>query len=242
MKKLALIFALITLPITTLLAQEDAGLVKVKNSETQIPRVNTSTGKLHMLWYRQGWFIDGNAGVRFLGKTSDAADMKIGPTFNAGLGYLVNEKFGLKGRIDYNKIVTTSATQEDIQNSFALSLEGVVKLIQVFGEERPRDFALILHGGAGLTAMFNPELREAVENDPNREFNDPGIKGTDDMFHVVIGITPQYHFNSKVSLNLDVSQFIQFKQFRTYDFSNAVKADGPTGLLGVSLGLTIRLD
>src|SRR5690554_5191801 len=79
MKKLALIFALITLPITTLLAQEDAGLVKVKNSETQMPRVNTSTGKLHMLWYRQGWFIDGNAGVRFLGKTSDAADMKIGP-------------------------------------------------------------------------------------------------------------------------------------------------------------------
>src|SRR5690554_7252590 len=86
--------------------------------------------------------------------------MKIGPTFNAGLGYLVNEKFGLKGRIDYNKIVTTSATQEDIQNSFALSLEGVVKLIQVFGEERPRDFALILHGGAGLTARSEEHTSE----------------------------------------------------------------------------------
>lgn len=241
MKKLALIFALITLPITTLLAQEDASLVKVKNSETQMPRVNTSTGKLNMLWYRQGWFIDGNAGVRLLGKTSDAADMKIGPTFNAGLGYLINEKFGLKGRVDYNKIVTTSSMQEDVQNSFALSLEGVVKLIQVFGEERPRDFALILHGGAGITAMFNPEWRDN-QRDANIPFEGPGLKGTDDMFHVVIGITPQYHFNSKVSLNLDVSQFIQFKQNRTYDFSNATPADGPTGLLGVSLGLTIRFD
>lgn len=199
-----------------------------------------SGGTFKFNWFNQGWFFDGNIGIRTLGKTSDIAKVNAGVTLNGGIGYMFNEKFGLKGRADYHNFKTTGG-MSSTSHSVGLSIEGIASLVQIIGGRKARQFSLNLHGGLGLTSLFNPEYIRYVKDDLGREFNDPFIKGSDDIFHLIVGITPQYNINSKISIQLDISNFIQFKQHRTYDTFNAVRADGVTGVLGFSLGMTYRL-
>lgn len=201
---------------------------------------NSSQGILKYNWFNQGWFFDVNAGTRLLGKTSEQANMKPGFTSNTGAGYLFNEKFGVKGRVDYHNFQTTGGTPST-SHSIGVSVEGIANLIQIIGERKARKFSLVLHGGVGVATLFNPKWKQSVIDDPNRELNDGGFNGNNELFHIIVGITPQYHINSILSLNLDVSHFTQFRQYNTYDTFNAEKADGVTGVLGLSLGLTFRL-
>ncbi|HLV43008.1 MAG TPA: outer membrane beta-barrel protein [Brumimicrobium sp.] len=203
---------------------------------------HSSQGKIKFNWFRTGVFIDGNAGIRLLGETSSQADMDPGLTLNAGMGYFFNKKVGMKGRIDYHQFPMTRGNGSSTSYSVGLSLEAVANLLQVFGPEKARKFSFLAHGGAGLTSLINPEFKKHYEEVLGKEFNDPLIKGGDEMFHIILGVTPQYHFKSKFSLNLDISQFIQFNQHRTYDTFSAELAKTATGVFGASLGLTIRFD
>lgn len=222
MKKISIIL-LITLITTTVSAQMRPG---------------SSIGKISINWYKTGWFLDANAGVRFLGETSEVAEMKVSPSFNAGLGYFFNDKIGIKGRIDGHQFKTTYGNLEDNSYSVGASAEVMVRLIQVFAHKRARDFALNLHAGAGLTALVNPSYRETVEDNGN-DYNGK-LFNADNMGHIIVGLTPQYHFNSRVSINLDISHFTQLKQFRTYDTHNAVPAKNVTGVIATTIGLTFR--
>ncbi|WP_107038672.1 outer membrane beta-barrel protein [Brumimicrobium mesophilum] len=195
-------------------------------------------GNLKVNWYKIGWFLDANAGGRFLGQTSDIADMSAGPSFNAGLGYFFNDKIALKGRLDYNQFSASYGNVTDRSGSIAGSAEVMVRLLQVFANKRARDFSLNLHAGAGLTALRNPSYKDFLES----KYDD--YKGklfpADNMGHIIVGITPQYHFNSRLSINLDISQFSQFKQHKTYDKHNYVDTKSVTGIVSTTIGLTFR--
>lgn len=197
-----------------------------------------SMGSLKINWYKTGWFLDANAGVRFLGETSPAADMLIRPSINGGIGYFFNEKFALKGRLDAHQFAASYNSKIDNSMSIGASAEAVVRLLQVIKYRRSRDFALNLHAGAGLTALINPSYRESIED---KGFDYEGVLfNADNIGHIVVGITPQFHLNSRVSINLDISHFTQFKQFKTYDTHNGVDAKGVTGVLSTTVGLTFR--
>ena len=196
------------------------------------------TGELKVNWYKTGWFLDANAGARFLGQTSTLSSMKVGPSVNAGLGYFFNPVFAIKGRLDYNQFSTTYNSYDDRSGSVSASAEAMVRLLQVFNGKRSRNFSLNLHAGAGLTALRNPSYMEQVENQ-GKDYNGKLFKA-DNMGHVIVGLTPQYHFNSRLSLNLDISQVTQFKQYKTYDTHNVVDPEGLTGLISTTIGLTFR--
>lgn len=238
MKKISILL-LITLITTTASAQM---------------RSANDIGKLKINWYKTGWFLDANAGGRFLGQTSSFADMGLGPSFNAGIGYFFNDKIAIKGRLDYNQFyadygeATTynsnfgtpgSGDNIDRSGSVAASAEVMFRLLQVFNPKRSRNFSLNFHVGAGLTTFRNPSYINARESE-GVVFDDPFIKGHDDMGHIIVGLTPQYHINSRWSINLDVSQFTQFKQYNTYDTHNEIKSKDVTGLLSTTIGLTFR--
>ena len=145
-------------------------------------------GTFKFNWFNQGLFFDGNIGMRALGQTSKHADMNIGLTANGGIGYLFNEKFGLKGRIDYHNFKTTGGTSST-SHSIGASAEGIANLIQIMGGRKARKFSLSLHAGVGLTTLFNPEWRQFYRDELGKEFTDPGFKGADDIFHIIVGIT-----------------------------------------------------
>lgn len=213
-------------------------LTLITTSVSAQMRPGRSIGKLKINWYKSGWFLEGNGGVRFLGQTSDIAKMQIRPSLNGGVGYFFNEKVGIKGRVDAHQFAATYADKTDLSMSVSGSAEVVLRLIQIFSPRTSRDFALNLHAGSGLSALINPSVRKQVEA------NGGEYKGklfnADNVGHVIIGIMPQYHINSRVSINLDVSHFSQFKQNRTYDTHNGVETKAVTGVIGATVGLTFR--
>ncbi|PWH86153.1 hypothetical protein DIT68_06255 [Brumimicrobium oceani] len=195
-------------------------------------------GSLRINWHKTGWFIDGNAGIRLLGQTSPIADSELAWSANGGLGYFFNKKIAIKGRLDYNQFNAAYNGKLDRSGQAAASLEAMVRLLELISPNYYRKFELNVHAGAGLTALLNPSLRDQVEA------NGGEYKGklfnADNMGHIIVGITPQYHINSRMSINLDISQFTQFKQNNTYDSHNGVKSKDVTGFISASAGLTIR--
>lgn len=214
----------------------------------------TSSGTIDINWYKSGWFLDANAGVHFLGQTSSNTDMNLGPSFNAGIGYFFNKKFAIKGRVDYNQFyvdygeLTTYNNNYnssgfgdniDRSGSLALSAQAQLRLLQVFNTKRSRKASLVFHVGAGLTTLRNPSYINSKENQ-GVDFDDPLFNGHDEMGHIIVGLTPQYHINSRWSINLDISHFTQFKQYYTYDTHNEVLSKDVTGIISTTLGLTFR--
>ncbi|RFC53330.1 hypothetical protein [Brumimicrobium aurantiacum] len=203
-------------------------------------RSGSSIGKLKIRWYKTGWFLDANGGARILGTTSANTDMKLGGSVNAGIGYFFNDKIALKGRVDANQF-RAQYSNGNIDQSLTVGVSGevMVRLLQLIHHKRARNFALNVHAGSGLSALINPSFRKQVENNGG-ELDGKLLNNADNIGHVIFGITPQYHFNSRWSINLDVSSITHFKQFRTFDTHEAVRADNPTGFLSGSIGLTFR--
>ncbi|RYM33023.1 hypothetical protein ERX46_13310 [Brumimicrobium glaciale] len=203
-------------------------------------RSGRSMGSLKINWHKTGWFIDGNAGIRLLGQTSNLATTDLAWSGNAGLGYFFNKKIAIKGRLDYNQFNASYGASNvvDRSGSAAASLEVMVRLLELISPNNYRKFELNIHAGSGLTAIYNPSLKREIEA------NGGEYKGklfnADNLGHIIVGLTPQYHLNSRLSLNLDVSQFTQFKQFNTYDSHNGVKSKDVTGFVAISAGLTFR--
>lgn len=228
MKSLLLLIAITVFSSSLIYAQRQPG---------------ASVGVVKTNWYKKGKFLDGNIGARFMGATSEHAEMSTGLALSGSFGYIINEFVGVKGRMDYLGFKVTPG-YNDVSNSLysiSASAEGFARLLQIIGGPVARDYGLNFHAGVGITSLFNPAYRDYVKQEYDKDLDGPFFKNADDMFHVILGINPQFHINSKFSINLDLSHFIQFKQHRTYDTFNKETVDGPTGVMAFSLGLTMRL-
>lgn len=198
-------------------------------------------GELKTSWYNIYWFYELNAGARLMGSTSSQSTLGPGLNSNASLGYLFSEKFGLKGRADYHGFTFTPGLSEPTSKGTAisLSLEATANILAFTSAKKFSKFRLNLHGGLGWTTYSNPSFKE-YRKENNISMEDPAIHGNDDMGHIIIGLTPQYHINGRVSINLDLSTFLLVKQDFTFDNYNGIQHEGLGNISSISLGLTFR--
>jgi hypothetical protein len=201
-------------------------------------------GKIKTNWYKVGWFADINVGMRMLGATSAAADLGVGFSGNAGIGFLMSDRIGVKGRIDYNRFSFSpgiGAAPEAGGGAMSFSLEAVTDLIPLSTQKtKIRKWRIALHGGFGYTSYNNKSFKEDRLAQDSDYFNDPVIKGNDDMGHMILGITPQYHFDGNWSINLDFSSFFLFKQDFTFDNYNGERFNGIGNISNLTFGVTFR--
>lgn len=202
-------------------------------------------GKVETNWYKIGWFADINGGTRLLGAVSDAASLGAGLNVNAGVGFFITDKIGIKGRMDYNRFSftpnTVLNTYEARGGAMSFSLEATTDLLPFTSGSKIRDWRIELHGGFGYTSFANRALKEYGRDiDEDYFAEDPAIKGNDDMGHMILGLTPQYHISGRWSINLDFSSFFLFKQDFTFDNYNGKRFDGIGNISALSLGVTFR--
>ena len=190
-----------------------------------------------------GMFLDLHIGTRFGGIKSDNVTLGSGLNLEGGIGYMFNNWVGIKGDLSVGTIKTvevSSLGSEDKSGYIRLGLHGLFDIASLadFGIS---NFSLIQHTGFGLATISNPSWKENREA-AGVEFKDPLIKGNDDVFTLVFGLTPKYKINEHIALNLDFSFNLLMKQDHTFDrFSYITTGGGTTNFSTLSLGMTYFL-
>ena len=192
----------------------------------------------------EGVFFDLNLGGRFSGANSDSVTMGPGLHIEGGTGYMFSNIVGIRGVLAYDSFRTAEdgATDGTEDKSFMLraTLEGVLSVSQIagFGTEA---FDLNFHAGFGFASQINPSWKESRLDVDGFEFEDPALKGNDDLINVVFGLNPKYHINENISINADISYVMLMMKDWTVDRYNNTAVEGMDGILNGSIGLTYRL-
>lgn len=171
-------------------------------------------------------YLDLNLGLRSGGNHSAKSDLGAGFHIDGSVGYDFNTKFGMKGDLAFDIFnAKGTGSLKDVNDRSLMtrvSLQGVVSISELagFGTEK---FGLKFHGGLGFATNSNPSFKDAYEK--TVKFTDGGFKGNDDLFTIVFGLTPQYHINEKISVNLDLSLVLLTGQANYVDraFDNSIK-------------------
>lgn len=142
--------------------------------------------------------------------------------FEVGFRYMVDETWGVK--FDYG---SDTFRKEDIpqygSDYMRISVQAVHNLARTFNLKQHSDSRvnLLAHAGLGYSNM------------KSQRYN-----GTDNIGHVIIGITPQVKITNYLALYLDSSYIMNFSQ--NYDFNGS--RNNETGkLLNISAGLVFYL-
>ncbi len=167
----------------------------------------------------------------------------LSPTLNLGhiefgARYMFNEKFGAK--IDYGFGSFSEAGGDSQSPPFdtkytSLRLQGVINLGRVLNfESFSRSFNVLFHAGGGVGTV-NPE-----EN----LFND----FTDDVYQIIVGVTPQIKLNNWLALTGDISTIMNGRQTVAFDGASVIRPSQDNGFFGAngtwwtgSLGLNFYL-
>ncbi len=118
------------------------------------------------------------------------------------------------------------------------TIEAVVNLKELkFMSFIPKKIGLNLHAGFGLSTISNPAYKEVLgKND-----TDPGIEGNDDVVTIVLGLTPQYQLNDKISINLDIAAKFLAKQNSYFNLGQDQRANETMGnIFNVAVGATYK--
>jgi len=191
-----------------------------------------------------GFFADVNAGIRLGGgRVSPNGSLAPGFHYNAGIGYMFNEIWGVKADAgaDFFGVSNVNFQEKDRSLGVRANVQAVLSVSDLlyFGDE---NFRLLAHGGPGLSTIVNSQYINTVK-DVRGALSDPGLGGTDDMFNVVLGITPQFYISDKFSFNIDVSSVFLIAQSHYLDRTYAPDFIGQYSSfkLNVSAGLQYRL-
>lgn len=193
-------------------------------------------------WFRSPWTVEGNIGTRALGVVSEGVDNGLGLALNGGFGYNFSDVFSMKGRMDFYTNPHSpgfNGADNSTTNSLALSLLANVNLAGFGNKTKPSDWVVNLYAGAGLTTSWNADFKEFYRDNVG-DFNDPLIKGNDDMGHIVVGLNPQYYLTSRFALSLDVSYFTLMSQKNAYDYTSRLDEGQLGNALTVGLGFVWR--
>lgn len=189
----------------------------------------------------EGLFFDLNLGSRFGGATSEFSKMGPGFHLDGGVGYMFSNIIGIKGELgmDWFSAMSTDETTVDKAGMGRATLMAVLGVSELagFGTEK---FALRLHLGLGLASLSNPSWKDA-RIASGYEFVDPLLKGNDDMGHFIIGLNPQYHINSEISVNANISFIGLLKQDYVIDRATNVAVEGAQNIVNASVGISYRL-
>ena len=192
----------------------------------------------------EGVFFDLNFGARFAGANSDLVTQGAGLNITGATGYMFSNIVGIRGVLGFDSFKTAvdgdEAGVEDKSYMLRATLEGVLSISQIanFGTDK---FDLNFHAGFGFASHVNPSWKEDRLAVDGYEFEDPALKGNDDMINVVFGLTPKYHINENISITADFSYVMLMKKEWKNDRSNEIAHEGLDGIVNASVGLSYRL-
>ena len=192
----------------------------------------------------EGVFFDLNFGARFAGANSDLVTQGAGLNITGATGYMFSNIVGIRGVLGFDSFKTAvdgdEAGVEDKSYMLRATLEGVLSISQIanFGTDK---FDLNFHAGFGFASHVNPSWKEDRLAVDGYEFEDPALKGNDDMINVVFGLTPKYHINENISITADFSYVMLMKKDWTNDRSNNTAVEGLDGIVNASVGISYRL-
>ena len=189
----------------------------------------------------KGLFFDLNLGSRYGGATSEFSKMGPGFHLDGGVGYMFSNIIGIKGELgmDWFNAMSADETTEDRAGMGRATLMAVLGVSELagFGTEK---FALRLNLGFGLASLSNPNWKDD-RIASGYEFTDPLLKGNDDMGHFIIGLNPQYHINSSISVNANIAFVGLLQQSYVVDRSTNVAVEGVQNIVNASVGISYRL-
>jgi hypothetical protein len=148
---------------------------------------------------------------------------------NIGARKMFNNKFGVKVDFGYDNLSESGTSLSFNTHYVRSSFQGVANLASILQFNTfTQKFGLLAHGGAGFSSMLAK----------NRQL----VKETDEMVHLIFGLTPQYKVNEKIALNIDISMIQNFKQHYTFDYLTANPSNSRRGSLGnVTVGISYKI-
>ncbi len=176
--------------------------------------------------------IDGGVGFNnsILPFTSGYSNSYFNPfNLNIGARKMVNNKFGFKVDFGYDYLSESGKSLKFNTHYVRTSFQGVANLATILQFNTfTQKFGLLAHGGAGFSSMLAK--------------NHKLVKETDEMVHLIFGLTPQYKVNEKVALNIDVSMIQNFKQHYTFDYNSHNPANARRGsLANLTVGISYKI-
>ncbi|MCO4813958.1 MAG: outer membrane beta-barrel protein [Flavobacteriales bacterium] len=196
----------------------------------------------------EGVFFDLNIGARFAGASSEFADQGAGLNITGATGYMFSNIIGIRGVLGFDSFKTSTegmaegvaTTVEDKSYMLRGTLEAVLSISQL-AKFDVENFDLNFHAGFGFASHVNPSWKDDRLAEEGFEFEDPALKGNDDMINVVFGLTPKYHINENISIIADFSYVMLMMKDHTNDRYNNVAVDGLDGVVNASVGISYRL-
>ncbi|TNF47831.1 MAG: hypothetical protein EP305_06855 [Bacteroidetes bacterium] len=191
------------------------------------------------LAYGQGFlFMDFHAGSRLGATKAPHSSAAPGLHMDASMGYMFNEVWGMKGSLGYDGIKMTSELVDGVDKSklFRASLEAVADVTS----DRQRltgNWRFMFHFGTGLSTHVHKEYKETFLANGGT-FNDPFIKGNDDMINILYGFNPRFMITPQMALEGDLSMV--FMPLESH-YMNRIHDNTPFRTLGVLINASIGL-
>lgn len=186
-----------------------------------------------------GFFMDLNAGVR-IGGNNSSENYTLDQTnthFAGALGYMINDQFGISLGYGMDQFKSTQiANPVFLSNTIVhrVSVEAVYDFANGLGFGSDK-FSFNVHAGGGFTSIANKQYRSL-----NRTFSDPGVKGNDDGFNALAGLTPQIRLDEGIYLNLDFSYVMIFQQSSVIETISREEYSGTAGYMTLGAGISLK--
>ncbi len=175
------------------------------------------------------WSIDLNGGFAKPARTLTSG--YTGETFenmhlDGGVRYSLNNKFGVKASFGYDKLDSWTNDADLNTNYYRTSVEGVVNLGRVLNFENwTKVLNVQAHAGGGFSWM-----------------NGDGFTGTDNMGHIMAGLTGQVKLHRRVALNADFTFVQNVQQNQNFDgLSKTNRSNFQGTMMNATVGISVYL-
>ena len=188
---------------------------------------------------KSGFFMDLNAGLRVGGNNSSEnyALEQTNTHFAGALGYMINDQIGVSLGYGMDQFKSTQiANPVFLSNSVIhrVSAEVVFDFANAFGFGSEK-FSFNAHAGGGFTTIANKQFRSL-----DREFSDPGVKGNDDGFNALAGLSPQIRLGEGIYFNLDFSYVMIFQQSSVIETISREEFSGTASYITFGAGISLK--
>lgn len=138
---------------------------------------------------------------------------KLGLSLGWGFDRIKNDEMGnIQGPQDPTGQEEFVVSKEFETHYFRLSLQGVVNLRDVLDlYTLDKNFTIFMHGGFGFSSL--KDKKRSVW------FKDWRTQGSDEMMHLMFGLTPTYRLHDNWTINLDFTIVGNAWQSKTWDFT-----------------------
>lgn len=125
----------------------------------------------------------------------------------AGVRHMFNKVFGAAWVLGYDHISSKANSTKFTTHNISSTIQGYVNLGNLYQlSEVNQKFGLLLHTGAGLSALIGHDAYNKSQRDVT--------------LSIVAGLTPQYKLSNNLSLNLDFGFNFNLGQSRTFDLAS----------------------